>query len=334
MFSLSSTFLAISGILFASHDFLLHLFYTFLKYLGIYRFEITTNEKAKEVIRLIEGNCWFSSRFYLNGTFRPSGYFFSKKAAGYIHMTSYGDISVLLFCGKEGEEFFLNAPPLELGGGSAEPELEGTAELSKSDDDETKLIYILTRYGNYEMMYYKSLPFRCNSLKAYGEQELALQKIVRMYKKKQRGVVFISGVSGAGKSMVGLLVAKELNGVYCHTFNPTTPGDSIVDIKNNAMDKDCPAVVVIEEINILIRAIHEGIPPNKKFTALVENKSTYNTFIDDLLFYQKMIVIFTSNEPKEAIDAIDPSYLRQGRVDMYIEMNTPLPQSVLLHENL
>jgi hypothetical protein len=50
--------------------------------------------------------------------------------------------------------------------------------------------------------------------------------------------------------------------------------------------------------------------------------------MDDLIFY-KIILIFTSNTSKQDIDKIDPSYLRQGRIDEYYYMDKPIHQEKL-----
>jgi ATP-dependent 26S proteasome regulatory subunit len=39
-----------------------------------------------------------------------------------------------------------------------------------------------------------------------------------------------------------------------------------------------------------------------------------------LIFYRNVVIIITSNEDKESIDALDPCYLRKGRVDGYYSM--------------
>jgi ATP-dependent Clp protease ATP-binding subunit ClpA len=56
----------------------------------------------------------------------------------------------------------------------------------------------------------------------------------------------------------------------------------------------------------------------------VYNKTTFNSFLDDMVFHKNIILIMTSNTSKEKIDQIDPSYLRQGRVNTYYKMITPL----------
>ena len=84
-------------------------------------------------------------------------------------------------------------------------------------------------------------------------------------------------------------------------------------------------MIVIEEVNTLIHSIHEGnIQRHKNITTLIYNKSTYNTFMDDLILYRNVIIIMTSNEDKSTIDALDPCYLRAGRIQWNYSMNEAL----------
>jgi len=136
-------------------------------------------------------------------------------------------------------------------------------------------------------------------------------------------------MTGTGKSTIGLLIAKELNGSYCHEFNPTEPGDSFTnllrDTEQNDDDLNGPLVVVMEEIDIMIKNIHESkIARHNKITTAVHSKSTFNTFLDDMIFYKNIIIIMTSNVSKEVIDTVDPSYIRSGRVNAYYTMSQPL----------
>jgi len=39
-----------------------------------------------------------------------------------------------------------------------------------------------------------------------------------------------------------------------------------------------------------------------------------------MIFYKNVIFILTSNESKESLDALDPAYLRKGRIDATYEM--------------
>jgi SpoVK/Ycf46/Vps4 family AAA+-type ATPase len=136
--------------------------------------------------------------------------------------------------------------------------------------------------------------------------------------------VFLHGICGAGKSTIGLLLAKELKGSFCHTFNPTNPGDSLHNLVREAeveYDEKRPLVIVIEEVNTLIRQVHANeITLHKNVQTSVYNKSTYNTFMDDMALYKNVVLILTSNESVDEVNAIDPCYLRTGRVDAWYSM--------------
>ena len=94
----------------------------------------------------------------------------------------------------------------------------------------------------------------------------------------------------------------------------------------NSIAEELPTIIVLEEIDTLIRNIHEGnIERHKNITTLIHNKSTYNTFMDDMILYRNVIIIMTSNEDKSSIDAIDPCYLRSGR----IQGNYSMPEALL-----
>ena len=85
-------------------------------------------------------------------------------------------------------------------------------------------------------------------------------------------------------------------------------------------------IVLLEEVNTMIRELHENrIQKHKNVTTCIHNKSTYNTFMDDMILYRNVIIIMTSNEDKSSIDAIDPCYLRSGR----IQGNYSMPEALL-----
>jgi hypothetical protein len=155
-----------------------------------------------------------------------------------------------------------------------------------------------------------------------------VENIVSLFQKKGRATVFIHGISLAGKSSVGLLVAKALKGCFCHTFNPSDPGDSFYSIIDDIRSRDTqtPIVVTLEEANVIIRNIHtNSIPRNPKIPTSVRDKSSWSTLLDDMIFYKNIVFILTSNESKEHIDALDQAYLRKGRIDASYEMLKQLP---------
>ena len=166
-------------------------------------------------------------------------------------------------------------------------------------------------------------------INAMGDQKHIVDDIIDLYKNQGRVSVFIDGVSHAGKSSIGYIVAKQLGGKYCHTFNPSDPGDNISILLSDANIEDDPLVLVLEEVDILLDSIHNNtIKPNKEIPISVHNKSTWTSFLDDMFFYRKIILIMTSNKVKSEIDKMDVSYLRKGR----IHANYSMPNQLNLYD--
>ena len=120
-----------------------------------------------------------------------------------------------------------------------------------------------------------------------------------------------------------------MGGKYCHSFNPNDPGDNISVLISDANIEDAPLVVVLEEVDILLDIIHTtSSKPNKEIPISVYNKTTWATFLDDMFFYRKIILIMTSNKLKSEIDKMDISYLRKGR----IHANYSMPNKLNLYD--
>ena len=188
------------------------------------------------------------------------------------------------------------------------------------------IITIWGRTGSYNNIWYSSIKLDLTSLYPKQEQDSIVTDIIHLYNKQQRVCVFLHGVVGAGKSTIGLLVAKQLKGSFCHTFNPTEPGDTLhALIRESGTDEETPIVVVLEEVDTIINNAHNNlIERHKNIPIVVYNKSTLNTFLDDMILFKNVIIILTSNKTKESIDHLDSSYLRRGRVDACYSMLTPL----------
>jgi hypothetical protein len=89
--------------------------------------------------------------------------------------------------------------------------------------------------------------------------------------------------------------------------------------------EDGPLVVVLEEVDQMLKSIHERkVQQNPKTPTLVHDKSTWSSFLDDMVFYKKVILIMTSNTPKHYLDSMDYAYLRKGRLQASFHMATPI----------
>ena len=197
-----------------------------------------------------------------------------------------------------------------------------TPDASKID------VYI--RKGSYKNLYYSRFSIDISHINPIGPQKEIVDDIISIYNEQQRATVFIHGITGAGKSTIGYLVSKYTSGVYCHSFNPTDPGDSLTSLMMDIGTKDTPIVIVMEETDVIIDAVHnECIVKHVEMPTLIHNKTSWSTFLDDMVFYKGVILILTSNTSKDEIDKMDKSYLRDGRIHRSYNMSTPISLHVL-----
>lgn len=180
-------------------------------------------------------------------------------------------------------------------------------------------VEIIERDGQYAYLYYntRSIPIDLQ-FNPMEKQQKIIDKITDTFKSDRVASAFVYGPSGSGKTCTGLLLAKALNGVLCTTFNPTEPGDTLSKVMKAARPTlSKPLVIVLDEADIMIKAIHnQTIPQHKNIPTAVYDKRTFNKLFDDLFMFPYTVILMTSNEPKSAIDLLDPSYLRSKRVDI------------------
>jgi hypothetical protein len=189
-------------------------------------------------------------------------------------------------------------------------------------------ITVYVRKGTYKNLYYTPIKMDLSHISPLGDQGEILKSIVDIYQKQGRATVFLHGVTGAGKSTMGYLLAKELKGFYCHTFNPTDPGDQLSTLIVDVQRDDEPLILVMEEVDTMIQSIHKNkFQKHLEIPISVYNKSTWSSFLDDMIFYKKVILVLTSNTSKEDVDIWDESYLREGRIHACYSMKTKLTLS-------
>ena len=275
------------------------------------------DEKTRTISKALQKATMNTITLFQCGNFYPSGYFVGWRCAGYYHYTeSFEGVSpeIHMITAPSYFEKISESEKTAISFSDANPETQ-TKTLPKS-------MTIYLRTGGYTNIWYTSMRIDIRDLVPKGQQSIIVDQICENFGKRRRGVFFIHGVSGAGKSTIGLLVASRLNGTLCHTFNPTEPGDTIQHVLRDSNPTDeAPTIILIEEVNTLIRNIHEEtIQKHKNITTCVHNKSTYNTFMDDLILYRNVLFILTSNESRESIDALDACYLRKGRVNGHYSM--------------
>ena len=298
-----------------------------LKMFGLSTFRIRKDrDRIKGVLKVLDADTRCSTTIYEYGKPRPGGTFIGWNCFGYYSDTGGRDIDsegeIIIFTTESYFKKVLEKSTTDCSSVTFEHTVSHTPKAKQE-------VSIWARRGSYESLYYSSLKVDLSMISPMGEQAYIVEDIIEKYKIKQRLVVFIHGVTGAGKSSIGLLLAKELRGNYCNKFNPIEPGDNFQNMMRDMdvedLDERPPLIVVMEEVDTMIETIHRGeVPTHKKVTTMIRNKSSYNTFFDDMIIHTKIIFILTSNKSKEEIDKIDSSYLRQGRINAYYTMMKPL----------
>jgi len=185
-------------------------------------------------------------------------------------------------------------------------------------------INIIERFGSFTNPWFKSRTIVVPPIIDREEQTSVLNEITKHYDKKKQSIVFLHGNPGSGKSMIGILLAKHYNGIYCNTFNPYQPNDILGNLYLDADPNETkPLIVVLEEIDIALLKIHEGIPLHKYLPISINNKTTWNQFMDNIQLglYPNIILLLTSNKNPKFINDLDTAYLREGRVDLILELN-------------
>ena len=289
-----------------SPEYLFFLIYYFFK---IKKYVISGDkELTNSLMKKITNHIFYTEVRHLNGRNQPSGFFIGKQYYGSIEIK---DVTTIILYTKEDTYNLLmendNEPKVK--------HLIETIEIKPKNK-----INVFIRKGAYRNLYYSSMRLDLTHINPIGQQKSVIESIKNIYNETGRASIFINGIAGAGKSTIGYLLAKELNGSYCHTFNPTEPGDYLSNLMVDISNDDDPIIIVIEEVDVLIKKINNGLDKNNEIPIEIYNKTTWNNFMDDLIFY-KIIIIFTSNTSKKDIDKIDPSYLRKGRIDEYFSMD-------------
>lgn len=258
---------------------------------------------------------------YRNQQMQKSGYFFSPDCIGLYYQESRfnEDNKISMYCSPT---YFT----------ALTKEDAKTFEIDDFDvPDQTKTIKKYNRTGSFKNFYYVPLTIDVTGIKPIDSQGPIVDSILNLYRSKQRSTVFIHGVTGAGKSTIGYLVAKALNGNYCNTFKPTDAGDCFTNLMNeiqNRNDSDTPLIIMLDEVNIMINAIHtKTVEKHREIPIPISDKTDWTNMFDDLIFHKHVIVIMTSNQSKEEIDALDPAYLRKGRIDATYSMLSQIETS-------
>lgn len=201
--------------------------------------------------------------------------------------------------------------------------------VKKLDSEANKNKFVFTLYekeGNaYWNQSYTQREMPCIMLKPRKYQIDIITKIHQDFINRTHTVVLLYGDPGRGKSIIPHLLIKSMIHQYdkitlTDNFNPFLPGEKLINLYNKVTPtKKKPLIIVIEEIDIMINKIHtNNIYQHRDIPTLITSKVDWNMFLDrfDRKLYENVILIMTTNKPIEYFDDLDPSYMRENRVNI------------------
>ena len=197
--------------------------------------------------------------------------------------------------------------------------------------NENKKITLFIREGSYYNLSY--LPNNYKAPKklfpARLSQSLIINEILDIYDLDTHPYVRVLLCSnpGFGKSILTIHLCYELLNRYdkvslVTTWSPTDPNDSFIRMYNKIKPSvKAPLVILLDEIDIMVTNMLEGkimISDASPMPIEIMNKKGWNTFFDsfDIEIYKYVIVIMTSNKHTSYFNNLDPSLLREGRIDI------------------
>jgi hypothetical protein len=198
-------------------------------------------------------------------------------------------------------------------------------KLQKSRD-----ITVFDRIGPFWHYKWESFQVSPPNWEPYPSQEQVIHKIMDEFKTRGSATCLLCGPPGSGKSNVPLLLARYMltsleQIAFTDTFNPTDPNDTFSAMYTRiSPDQKKPLIVVLEEVDGMVLAMHQNtIKRHEHLPIQVTCKSDWNKWLDrfDRGYYKNVILMMTSNRSLNWFDELDPSYFREGRVN--IKMHIP-----------
>jgi len=198
-----------------------------------------------------------------------------------------------------------------------------TTKTAKAAKAAKEGITIFERTGSNYNVWFRQRKITVDTVKPRPDQEVVLVAIEEHHRRVGHTVVFLHGAAGSGKTMIGVLATARLGGTYCDTLLPWQPGDSLADLYAEAdPTAERPLILAFDEVDGVLCAVQVGIAPHKAVPILIRDKAGWNRFFDkiDLGMYPHLILLLTSNRDPDFIHALDPSYIRKGRVNLTFEI--------------
>lgn len=207
-----------------------------------------------------------------------------------------------------------------------------THSLVNDREDSSMYSFYMIFYNSCEFMYNKRLIFNERHTPRNNQGD-CVDRILSTYRSKNHATAFIHGTTCTGKTSVAYLVSQSFKNSLVYVGNSSNPYSKFDEIYTavyrESINTD-PIIIILDEIDICIRELHKNSISSKHednnnittASSSTLNKPSWNRWLDNISIglYPKLIVIMTSNTLYNEICSLDPSYLRNGRVDVICEM--------------
>jgi len=193
--------------------------------------------------------------------------------------------------------------------------------LEKLQEDQNTNIRYWYRSGNYWELFYSKRMIEADVVPDKRQLKI-LKSVTQYYKKHKKGVFFISGEPGNGKSTMLRILGNHYKSDICKTLRLTDPGDFMEKLYNHSEPtEEKPLIVLFDEIDTMIHLVDKGeVFKHKSIPTQIFDKTSYNTFFDEVAdgMYPFLIILLTSNKTaKEISEENHECYLRKERVNGY-----------------
>jgi hypothetical protein len=192
-------------------------------------------------------------------------------------------------------------------------------------DQIKKNISIWESFGSYHNRWYRKRTIKIPDFNPFSYQLGIMEQITDHYKKYKHTTAFLHGPPGSGKSKIGLLLTNHYSSSYCKCLKLWKPGETLSSLHSEVdPTEDKPLIILLNEIDIPLVQITNGIENHKHLDISIQDKSGWNNLFDDVHIgiYPNVIILLTSNKSPTFINELDPSYLRDGRIDFIFEVNS------------
>lgn len=199
--------------------------------------------------------------------------------------------------------------------------------VAAANECESHQVNYMCRTGDTHYVRYKVRKMNIVKYRFTPLQVDLYKRCIEHYNRHNATVVFLEGPVGMGKTCFAYLLANELNSAFVDAFNPTEPSDTFDNLYSSAEHSASrPLVVLLDEVDVLLQSVFDGVPLHKNCLTQVRNKTQWNTLLDKVQMgcYPNVIIVMCSNKSREDIDKqMDPSLLRNGRINLLFRMDVP-----------